>query len=550
VPKCALHRNRIFRLLKLLALLPLLAQASAVFAQYENIPVGQLYQTEEDRYSHLKYFGFYASAMESWNFTEELSAFTNLTWIHVGSAANQTSSIAAILNRVGEADAAGVQAVISMEPFLFKNKKGEPRTDGEIEDFLVELRAQLEFAGLIDTVAMFYPKDEPFREFVKYRKPNVYEQYVSGKVYKDIHRDLTRVNAIIKLTFPDKPIGVILSGYELFHKFFSIPENYDWVGFDCYDNLFRACDDKSFVQTYRHLLDHMQAHQQLMAVPETWATSENLNTFDWPTVLNSRLLHHYEIALNEPRFVAFIPFLWSFDAESATPGLGLNRFAELYDLGLDDAGSAFMDQVKDIGLQIKAGTPRYPNLAWDETENTRHRPASAVRGEIMSISRKGVISAWAIDEALPHKNLRVRVQVLDADGQTVYKSHMLRTNVDDATLRQSGYFGKAFVGLHGFRYQLPTEIWRDSSLTADQANGQFNPGGSSQGLRVDLLVYADGYGADGMGAEQLQVYSMPLPHRHQLHSAPENPVLPSDVMSQLAEPAIRRPVNVLESISN
>lgn len=111
---------------------------------------------------------------------------------------------------------------------MVRNKKGEPRPDVEIEDFLVELRAHLESADLIDTVAMLYPKDEPFREFVKHRKPNVYEQYVSGKVYKEIHRDLTRVNAIIKLAFPDKPIGVVLSGHELFHKFLALQENL-WV---------------------------------------------------------------------------------------------------------------------------------------------------------------------------------------------------------------------------------------------------------------------------------------------------------------------------------
>lgn len=501
-------------------LLPLSGQAGLVHAQYENIPAGQLINNEQDRYSHLKYFGFYASAMESWNFTEALAGFTNLTWIHVGTGVAQAEAIAEILRRVGEADDAGVQAVISFEPFLFKNNKGEPRPDIEIEAFLVELRAQLEAAELVDAVAMVYPKDEPFREFVNARKPNVYEQYISGGVYKDIHRDLKRVNALIKLVFPDKPIGVILSGYELFHKFFSIPENYDWVGFDCYDNLFKACDDKSFVQTYRHLLDHMQPHQKLMAVPETWATNENLYRSDWPVVLSSRLQHHYEIALSEPRFVAFIPFLWSFDAEQETPGLGLNRFGELYDQGLNDAGTAFVDLVKDIGMQIKQGTPQYSNLAWAETENSRYRPASQVRGEIMSISRGGVISAWALDEALPHKSLRLRVLVRDSTGRVVHKSQLLRSNVDDANLRSSQYFGKAFVGWHGFRYQLPFELLRDNNLQGDSSN---DTASDTQGLQVELLVYGDGLKSDGMGAEQLASYTLPLPIGNQLMSLPISP---------------------------
>ncbi len=531
-------RNCLLHLLKLLMLLPLLGVTSLAYAQYENIPASQLYQTEQDRYAHLKYFGFYASAMESWNYTEELSGFTNLTWIHIGTASAEADSIAEILHRLRQAESAGVQAVVSLEPFLFKNQKGEPRPDQETEDFLIELRAQLESAGLIDTVAMLYPKDEPFREFVNERNPNFYEQYISGDVYKDIHRDLKRVNALIKLVFPDKPIGVILSGHELFHKFFSIPENYDWVGFDCYENLFRACEDKSFEQSYRYLLDYMQPHQQLMAVPETWATSESLHRYDWPAVLSSRLQHHYEIALNEPRFVAFIPFLWSFDAEVETPGLGLNRFTELYDLGLDDAGTAFVDLVKDIGMQIKQGNQQYPNMAWEETENSPYRSASVIRGEIMSISRSGVISAWAIDAALPHKNLRVRVQVLNADGQVVHKSRMLRTNVDDGALRQGHYFGQGFVGLHGFRYQLPSNLWRDNSLNQEQVNSQAM---NLQGLRLELMVFGDGMGADGMGAEPLQVYSMPLADRHQLMSFLADPVLPLPVNSRQDELDFRMP---------
>ncbi len=509
-----LFRTR-FSFLLTLMLLPFMGQATTVHAQYENLPASQLLDKEQDRYSHLKYFGFYASAMESWNYTEALAGFTNLTWIHVGTGVVQAEAIAEVLRRLQEADDAGVQAVLSIEPFLFKNDKGEFRPDSEIEEFLVELRARIELAGLLDTVAMIYPKDEPIRELVNARKPNFYDQYVSGKVYKDIHRDLKRVNALIKLVFPDTPIGVIFSGYVLHQKFFSIPENYDWVGFDCYDNLFKACNGKSFVQSYRYLLDYMQPHQKLMAVPETWATNENLHRVDWPVVLTRRLQHHYEIALSEPRFIAFIPFLWSFDAEAETPGLGLNRFGELYDLGLDDAGTAFVDLVKDIGIQIKSGALRYPDLAWDETENSRHRPASQIRGEIMGISSRGLISAWAVDEALPHKSLRMRVLVRDSSGQAVHKSGLLRSNVDDANLRSSQYFGKAFVGLHGFRYQLPRDLLRDNSLSNSPSN---HPAALADGWQVEVLVYAD-----GLSAELLQVYTQALPHRNQLMALPVSP---------------------------
>lgn len=457
-------------------------------AQYANVPADQVFRTDQERYGHIEYFGFYASAMGHWNFTEELAPFTNLTWIHVGSADDEPAAIEAMLERLREARAAGVRATLSIEPLLFLNLAGDPRPDEDIEDFLVELRAHIEEEGLLDTVAMIYPKDEPFREFIRYRDPDFIEQYVTGEVYEDIHEDLVHVNELVKLVFPETPIGVILSGYDLHHRFFSIPENYDWVGFDCYENLFKSCDDRSFVEHYRRLLNYMQPHQRLIAVPEVWAQHEDRNNADWAEVLLRRFRQHYEIALNEPRFIAFVPFIWSFDADNETPGVGLNRIPEWYDDGISDQGSHFVELVEQIGRQIKTREPTFPNMAWEETEATRWRPGSAQRGEIMSITRRGLISAWAVDEALPHKNLRVRILVRDQNGRLVHKSRPERTFIDDPDL---GYrVGRALVGLHGYRYQLPGE------MLARMGGHQ---------LSVELVTYADGVGG-GVGYSYLSSF--------------------------------------------
>ena len=422
---------------------------------------------------HLQYFGFYASAMGHWNFTRELAPFGNLTWIHLGSAADPAAALPDIVARLQEARDAGVQAVLSIEPFLFENSAGTPRPDDAIEDLLIELRARIEVAGLLDAVAMIYPKDEPFREFVRYRDPSFIEQYVTGEVYDEVHRDLVHVNGLIRLVFPDKPIGVILSGYDLYHRFFSIPENYDWVGFNCYESLFGGCDeDRSFIEHYRRLLAHMQPEQRLIAVPETWARNAVRDRADWPEVLLTRLRHHYEIALAEPRFIAFVPFIWSFDADADVPGLGLNRFPELYDDGVSDRGSAFAAAVLEIGAAIKHGEAVYPNLAWDETEADPRRPSPNFAAAITDVSRAGVVSAWAVDRALSHKNLRVQFRLHDGRGRLLHKSGILRTGVyDDAAA------ALAPLGLHGIRYALPPEIVRRYA---------------KRGLTVDMRVLADG----------------------------------------------------------
>jgi len=470
----AIFMNRFFTWLSITLLI--LATSDAL-GQYVSWPEKELFSSDQERYGHLEYFGFYGSAMGGWNFTGELAPFTNLTWIQVGSADGEPAAIEKIIQRLSEARDAGVAAVLHIEPFLFISGEGLLRPDPEIEDFLVELRAQVEFENLLDTIAMIYPIDEPFRELISERDPGFIKEHVTGEAYEEIHEDLVHLNGLIKLVFPEKPIGVILSGYKLHHRFFSIPENYDWVGFDCYQDLFRSCNNKTFVEHYSQLLKHMQPHQRLMAVPETWATNETKDQAGWPDILSSRLKHHYEIALNEPRFIAFIPFIWSFDAGQDTPGLGLNRFSELYDDGVSNRGTAFLNEVIDIGLQIKLGEPEMPNMSYDETENSPYRPVSRIRGEITGVSSLGLVSAWALDESLPHKNLRVRILVRDTRGTLIHKSRIERTFIRDPALAKWLDVVDPMPGLHGFRYQLPDYV---------MARSQRQP------LEIEMITYADG----------------------------------------------------------
>jgi hypothetical protein len=472
----------IFKIIASTALLLALNAAwQPVFAQYAATPDEDIYRGSDRRYGHLEYFGFYASAMGNWNFTQELAPFTNLTWIHVGNPDRRKGAIKQMIGRLEEARAAGVDAVLSLEPFLFENLQGKPRTDQEIEDFLVELRVHIEESGVLDTLVMIYPKDEPFRNFRHHRDPNFREQYISGEVYSDIYRDLSHVNELISRVFPEKKIGVILSGNELDHAFFSIPENYDWVGFDCYENLFHACEGRSFVQLYDHLLDHMQPHQKLMAVPQTWVDNGHKNQANWPDVLLQRFRQHYELALAEPRFVAFIPFIWSFDSDSKTPGVGFNRFPELFDDGTRDRGSYFVDQVKKVGTQVKNGKHRYPNMAYRTTENHPDRPDSEIRGEVLSVSKGGMVSAWAINNALAHKNLRVRLRVLDTKGAVQHETGFQRTFIKARDPSPAWYLGAHPVGVHGHRFRIPRQLIRDHH---------------GENFEIEFNIYGDGKKTD------------------------------------------------------
>lgn len=463
-----------FPLKKLLMALFLLLAWTSVDAKEPMLPEKlEREKAAAPTYAHLRYFGFYASAMGHWNFTEELAPFTNLTWIHLGAASNPAAAIGDIVARLEQARIAGVQAVLSIDPFLFLDRAGTLRGDVETRDLLIELRARIEAAGLIDTVAMIYPKDEPFREFVRHRNPGYYDQYISGDVYEEIHADLVHVNGLVKSVFPEKPIGVILSGNELHHEFFSIPENYDWVGFDCYSSMFRGCSgNRTIIDHYERLLAFMQPQQRLMAVPEVWARTNKTTVSDWPEVLQQRFRHHYEIALSEPRFIAFVPFIWSFEADAEVPGVGLDRFEELYDDGFENPGAAFIEEVIATGFQVKHGMQRYPNMNWAETEDSEYRPAQSIRGGISGISVDGKLTAWAVNDALQHKNLRYQVRLRDARGALRHKSPVLRTDTLD-----HGRGVATTVGLHGIRYTLPTRALYRNRYRA---------------MTVELVIFADG----------------------------------------------------------
>ena len=88
------------RLAKVIFAAAMLWGSGNALAQYAIVPADQVFRTDQERYGHLEYFGFYASAMGHWNFTEELALFTNLTWIHVGSADDEPAAVEAMLERL------------------------------------------------------------------------------------------------------------------------------------------------------------------------------------------------------------------------------------------------------------------------------------------------------------------------------------------------------------------------------------------------------------------------------------------------------------------
>lgn len=461
------HSSQYATLCAALALF-LISLATPSFASsYSDIDSESIYQSKDERYGHLEYVGFYASAMQHWNYTDALAPYTNLTWLAVYDADT-------IVERIRQAEAAGVKVVLSIQPHLFdQNFQRKPEYANE----LAELQQRLLYEGLVDNIAMIYPIDEPF----------LHADRSNHTSRGQMREDLASINHDIKALFPGIPIGVILNHREVSRSGLIIPASYDWIGMDCYQSLW-DCDGKPMTALYTRMLERMTPEQMLMAVPETWVRYKDFERRDYESAaayerrkkrmvsrLQKRLMHHYEIALSEPRFVAFIPFLWSMESapgQPENPGFGVDQFAERF----PDGGEGFVNSLLRISKQIKLGKQRYPNLSMEQTEPHLFRPANHYQGGILNIDNRGMVSAWSKNVALPHKNLRMQVVVYQ-DGAEIYASRLKRSFIQTSEHSEGwDWTWPSRLGIHGYRHRIPGFIRKQVS---------------DQEVEVALRIYGD-----------------------------------------------------------
>jgi hypothetical protein len=451
-------------------ILSILSTSTAVMARdYVGVPPERVYSDAEQRYSHLAYFGFYASAMRQWNFTEFLSPVTNITWLEM-------PKIDDVVTRVQEAADNNIQVALSVQPFIFDTSIN---LKPDYHQTLLELESRLAEEGLTEHIAMVYPIDEPFLRASNSDTTN------RGKIYEQ----LLVVNDELGALFPEIPLGVIFNNKEVIRSEFRIPDGYGWIGFDCYENMY-DCKGAPFTHYYSVLLKHMTEDQMLMAIPQTWVKYKDYEQQSWePDVLYKerlramvknlakRLRHHYEITLSEPRFVAFIPFIWSFEPAPDKPqsaGFGADRFEAMFVRGGED----FLDVLLNIGELIKSDNYGYPNLSRSQTEFSLLRPPNRYAGDILDISETGVVSAWGWNKTLVHKSLRMRVVVYQNEEE-IYRSGIRRSFILDDSLALKTTPGLPVVGVHGYRHRLPPDVLNEVT---------------NNGADLTIRIYGDGSG--------------------------------------------------------
>jgi F5/8 type C domain-containing protein len=242
----------------------------------------------------VEYFGPFASAFDghgTGDYTAEVvAAGSNLTWIATGDLSTLTAKLQSAKN-------AGAKAVVFLSGFLFQSvgdNKSVARSDWQTQ--WANVAQVIKAAGQADTVAAFYPLDEP------------YTNAVTGT--EAAMRDaLTSMAAAIRSEFPTTPVAAILAYKEIQAGYGpSYVSMFDWVGFDCYGP-WENCNGSPMSALISTLRSWLSPSQRMIAVPEAfrWDGPADLNV---ENILIDRMNRWHTEILSDGKYVAIAPFLW------------------------------------------------------------------------------------------------------------------------------------------------------------------------------------------------------------------------------------------------
>ena len=291
----------------------------------------------------LQYYGYYGSAF-SWvgtgNYTAEISGHSNVTWIAGGTTCDHVT-------RLQEANSLGIGAVMVVNNIFFdKVLNLRPTYQQDWLDYVRDIKPHAQ------AVAAFYPMDEPFLNLFN-RPP------------EEFKRDLETVNALIKKSFPDKPIAVIFAWQTVTSPHFPnlvIPNGYDWVGFDCYPQTladFDNCEGHSIPWYVNAVKSKLSANQKMIMVPGGLHVG---------TDLNQALARQAEIAGLADKFFTLT------QADPAFVGMFTFIYQSQHACNEDWTGTRDMPQVKakyqQIGQSIVSPTSHFIYFTPSKASNT------------------------------------------------------------------------------------------------------------------------------------------------------------------------------------
>ncbi|MEY4617603.1 MAG: hypothetical protein RJB66_2563 [Pseudomonadota bacterium] len=284
---------------------------------------------------HIKYFGFYASAMDGLeDVSQKIAGFSNISWI--ASASGQE------LARIENAKKHNLKAVIDVQKVFFDEEFNLlPDHQDRWNAFAPTMKPYVDDG----TIVAFYPIDEPFNK-----------KRSAGQNKQERVLTLERIGGVIKTTFPNVPIALILGGDQW--DGYIVPHNFDWIGFDVYD-CWENCGGHSVPEIYGKLKTKLRnPNQRIILVPDTWKWS--LGDPDEVEELKMiQLFNKYvELANAQSRVIGMINFIYQDLPQRNSAGAptgklfpGLNRLGYL------------RKRVAAVGAQYKKANELIPQQA-------------------------------------------------------------------------------------------------------------------------------------------------------------------------------------------
>lgn len=258
----------------------------------ENSQVGDI--TTRAVGSHIKYFGYYASAA-SWvgagNYINAISNHANLAWI--ADCGNEVA-------KLQQLKAARMYAMIDVGCYFFKNFNLIPKAQYEQNwnDFVKRVAPYRSY------IAAFYPMDEPYLNASR-----------NGVAMGTMINSLNTVNAVIKASYPSKARAVIFSASEMYYGGFQIPSSFDWAGFDCYGKWEKCYDNKSIPELLAKLHSMLASHQRSFLVPD--ANFNGYPDYGQQGAIGTRAYQYFELAKANGRVIGLMPFIYQSFADSS-----------------------------------------------------------------------------------------------------------------------------------------------------------------------------------------------------------------------------------------
>ena len=294
--------------------------------------------------SNLRYFGFFADAMQGagiGNYIDSTSMVANIHFI-----SGDTPNL--IAGKVRQAKNQNNKAVLMLENHIFNWQTVELQAN--YVNNLSSIYGELKIQGLLDTVLGIYVIDEPYLKNKIAKSPLTEQQVFNGlKIAADAI--LNTFGTKVILASEAYPIidDSLSSG-----SWLAFPENYNWLAVNCYLAFGSVCDTnekyEKYVSTLASHLNTTKNQHMFLTIDNYW-NSDAAKTTEIQRKLITRVNFQVELA-KKYNAVALVSFLYQ-----SVPAENLFGLVEMPNLKDYVFGIAALITGKNIPAPIPIPTP-------------------------------------------------------------------------------------------------------------------------------------------------------------------------------------------------